>query len=102
MGEPREAERIRGGANPRAERIERIQYVMWELYDALERANTNIALLHSAQQEVHTCDSGVNRCTCPLATNWRGNRDAMKHGREIDRLMADCMRDAWNLPAVQK
>jgi hypothetical protein len=80
MDEPKEAERILGGANLEAERI---RVVMRELYDALERANTNIALLHSAQHEVHTCQSGVDWCTCPLATNWRGNRDAMKHAREV-------------------
>jgi len=51
-----------------------------ELYDALERANTNIALAHD-----NHCNErrglSIDLCPCPLATNWRGNREAMKLAR---------------------
>ena len=56
------------------EAVARLVATAPDLLFQLRLANDKISLIHSDERE---CKLGVDACDCPLATNWRHNREVI-------------------------
>ena len=55
-----------------------------DIIQQLQTANVNLGLIHSDYQITQGGHGSLYSCECPLATNWRNNRAALRKAGVID------------------